>query len=303
MNRFYSNGKLLLSGEYLILDGASGLALPTRLGQEMIVSTGDDHSRLSWKSLDKNGVIWFEVQFSLPKLELMNFKGSESVALTLQRILRKTQKANASFLRSSEGIQVTTKLQFERNWGLGSSSTLINNIAQWSETDAFDLLFSSFGGSGYDIACAGIDRPLIYTLDHGKPHYETVTFDPSFKEQLYFVHLNRKQISSDSIKQYKKKKVPKGTIKIITDISKNLLSAPTIEDFNKLLKEHELIMADILETETIQQKLFPDFQGQLKSLGAWGGDFILASGDPSTMAYFQKKGFQTVVPYQSMIKS
>ena len=31
--RFYSNGKLLITGEYVILDGALSLAVPSLLGQ------------------------------------------------------------------------------------------------------------------------------------------------------------------------------------------------------------------------------------------------------------------------------
>ena len=50
MQRFYSNGKLLLSGEYLILDGATGLALPTKTGQEMLVSTFNSEGILFWES-------------------------------------------------------------------------------------------------------------------------------------------------------------------------------------------------------------------------------------------------------------
>jgi len=35
---FYSHGKLLLTAEYVILDGAKALALPTKFGQEMEIS-------------------------------------------------------------------------------------------------------------------------------------------------------------------------------------------------------------------------------------------------------------------------
>ena len=34
---FYGQGKVLLTGEYFILDGARGLALPTQLGQKLNV--------------------------------------------------------------------------------------------------------------------------------------------------------------------------------------------------------------------------------------------------------------------------
>ena len=34
---YYSNGKLLLTGEYVVLDGAEALAVPTRFGQNLTV--------------------------------------------------------------------------------------------------------------------------------------------------------------------------------------------------------------------------------------------------------------------------
>ena len=37
---FTANGKLLLSGEYTILDGAYGIGLPARFGQELRVFNG-----------------------------------------------------------------------------------------------------------------------------------------------------------------------------------------------------------------------------------------------------------------------
>jgi mevalonate kinase len=302
MQRFYSNGKLLLSGEYLILDGATGLALPTTFGQEMLVSNFDSEGVLFWESLDESGDSWFEGKFNLADLKLINYTGQEKVAHTLQRILFEAKKANDKFLVGKKGIHVSSKLQFPRDWGLGSSSTLINNIAQWSGIDPFELLFSSFGGSGYDIACAKVDQPITYALDHGLPKYELVTFDPIFKDQLYFVHLNKKQVSSESIKAYKKKKVDQNIIKDISFLTENLLSAATVHVFNDLLREHESILSKILDIEPVQQRLFPDYKGQIKSLGAWGGDFILASGDESTTTYFRQKGFPTVIPYTSMIK-
>ena len=109
-------------------------------------------------------------------------------------------------------------------------------------------------------------------------------------------------MSSESIKAYKKKKVEPEIINHISLLSKSILSAATIDIFNNLLKEHESILSKILGIETIQQRLFPDYEGQIKSLGAWGGDFILATGDTTTTDYFKLKGYQTVIPYSSMIK-
>jgi hypothetical protein len=58
-----------------------------------------------------------------------------------------------------------------------------------------------------------------------------------------------------------------------------------------------------LNQPTVQQRFFSDFKGQTKSLGAWGGDFILATGDETTIDYFKLKGYHTVIPYTSMIKT
>ena len=303
MHKFYSNGKLLLSGEYLILDGATGLALPTLFGQELDVESTDHENTLRWASIDEKGAMWFEANYSLPELTLIRFEGDINVAETLKKILLQAKRTNTVFLNNSNGIHVTTKLSFPRNWGLGTSSTLINNIAQWAKVDAFDLLFNSFGGSGYDIACAQYDQAITYQLKKGVPSVETVVFDPSFKDQLYFVHLNKKQISSESISAYKSNKADEKAIQRISEISKNILTVNSISDFNTLLKEHESILSIILREEPVQQRLFSDFKGQIKSLGAWGGDFILATGDKSTPDYFSQKGYQTVIPYTSMIKT
>ena len=303
MQKFYSNGKLLLSGEYLILDGAIGLALPTTYGQSMEVMTSKDHNELHWVSLDQNDKPWFEASFRLADLSIINLKGDEQVALALQKILTQAKMMGSDFLRSTEGRKVSTKLEFPSDWGLGSSSTLINNIAQWAKVNAFSLLFDSFGGSGYDIACAQHDSAILYQLNNHLPQVQTVQFDPPFKDQIYFVHLNQKQVSRDSINSYRSKKTGEKAIKRISALSEKLLNANNITDFNSYLKEHESILASILETRPVQEKLFPDFGGQTKSLGAWGGDFIMATGDTSTKEYFDQKGFHTVISYDSMIKT
>jgi hypothetical protein len=51
----------------------------------------------------------------------------------------------------------------------------------------------------------------------------------------------------------------------------------------------------------VQKEMFSDYFGQTKSLGAWGGDFILATGNDDTPIYFKNKGFDTVISYQDMI--
>src|SRR5690606_2053263 len=129
-----------------------------------------------------------------------------SVRSTLLEILREGYLANPKFINESEGFKITTHLTFPKFWGLGTSSTLINNIAQWLQIDAFELLKNSFGGSGYDIACAQNNTPILYRLENEKPVVEPVGFNPAFSENLYFVYLNRKQSSKAAIRSYYKNK-------------------------------------------------------------------------------------------------
>jgi hypothetical protein len=53
--------------------------------------------------------------------------------------LHEAYKLNPDFITNSNGYIITTELGF-LSWGLGTSSTLINNIAQWLQIDAFTLL-------------------------------------------------------------------------------------------------------------------------------------------------------------------
>lgn len=301
MTRYYSHGKLLISGEYLILEGAIGLAVPTVQGQDLIVEETDT-GRLQWESVDENEKTWFNAEFDLEDFELLSHSGDERVGEQLQRILRTARKMNSRFLVTSEGCHVRTALEFSRNWGLGSSSTLVNNIAKWADRNPFRLLFESFGGSGYDIACANSEKPLFYRLEGKQPKAYQVDFDPPFKENLFFVYLNVKQSSKASIAQFQEvQDFDDQTLDHISAISKELVRCGNQKDFNLLLEEHERIMGSVLGETPIQQRYFEDFSGQIKSLGAWGGDFVLVSAETNPRDYFRKKGFKTVIPYGKMV--
>lgn len=305
---YYSNGKLLITGEYAVLDGALSLALPTKYGQSLNISSieGDN---IVWKSYTNTEEIWFETTLELADIKQyvpVSKTGTTtleaSVRETLLRILNAAYHLNSNFLKNTKGLMVETHLNFPRDWGLGSSSTLINNIAQWAQVDAFKLLWDSFSGSGYDIACAQHKTPILYHLKKDIPVVEAVSFDPPFKNQLYFIHLNQKQNSRDGIAQYRERESDLlHLISAVNRITKKLLKCKDFQEFNALIDEHEQLIADNLQMETVKAKLFPDFPGSIKSLGAWGGDFILATGTKETISYFNKKGFKTVIPYSEMI--
>ncbi|HEX9152597.1 MAG TPA: GYDIA family GHMP kinase, partial [Flavobacterium sp.] len=171
--------------------------------------------------------------------------------------------------------------------------------------DAYTLLKNSFGGSGYDIACAQNDTPILYHLEQGKPVVEKVIFRPSFTENIYFVYLNKKQSSKNAIAAYninKKNNLAK-TIVLNDKTTFEVLKATTLKSFALAIEKHEAEMSNILEMQTVKESLFPDFNGAIKSLGAWGGDFVMAIAPENPKKYFASKGFGTIIPYSEMILS
>lgn len=297
---FYSNGKLLISGEYVVLDGATALAVPTRFGQSLQIESIES-SKLFWKSFDEHGLVWFEDEFSIDNLEYKLSKEHNDIALRLVQILKTAKQLNPSLLNSNSGYNIITRLDFKKDWGLGTSSTLINNIAQWANVDAYKLLQETFGGSGYDIACAQHNEPVSYQLFDGKPHISEVNFNPSFKEHLYFVYLNKKQNTREGIKQYKQNKPHELIINDISKISHKLMNCKTLSEFENLITLHEEIISKIINQNPIKKSLFIDFNGSIKSLGAWGGDFILVASKENPETYFRNKGFETIIPYNDMV--
>ena len=182
---YFGRGKLLLSGEYFILDGAKSIALPVKYGQTLNVEYTNSYSpHLHWKSYDVNGRKWFDAKFEFWKFKAIDDNNSKE-ALILQKILQEARKQNPHFLRDDVNVHVTTKLGFPLEWGLGSSSTLIYNIAQWAYISPFELLFNTLGGSGYDVACAQSTRPIIYEKQSSGPSWQQINFDPIFKDNLY----------------------------------------------------------------------------------------------------------------------
>lgn len=297
---FYSNGKLLISGEYVVLDGAVAFAIPTKMGQSLTVEPITP-SKLIWTSYDESGQIWYENEFSIKDLHSDISVDSNEITKRLIQIIKTARTLNPSFLSLTSGFKITTQLDFKKEWGLGTSSTLINNMAQWAHIDAFKLLRMTFGGSGYDIACAQHNKPISYQLLNGKPLVKEVSFHPSFKQQLYFVYLNKKQNSREGIAQYKLNKPKELLIDDISKISHKLIHSKSLSEFESLLTLHEDYISKIIQQKPIKDLLFNDFKGCIKSLGAWGGDFILVTSLEDPSVYFKNKGFKTTIPFSNLI--
>ena len=305
IQEYHSHGKFLLTGEYLVLKGALALALPLKLGQSLEVEQLEtNNNQLHWESWQPEGK-WFSV--TLNRENLVNFSADDpDKAMRLSQILLAVKQLNPKTFEGND-IKFTTRLDFDPNWGLGSSSTLIANLAKWANVNPYELLKLTFGGSGYDIACATAEQPIYYQLINGQPQTETIDFNPPFAEHLFFVYQGQKQSSSKEIKAFLEKANPidlQKDIEAISDISRSVPRCQNLDEFGLLMQCHERIIARCIGQEPIQKR-FPDFEGVLKSLGAWGGDFILAAtkwDENQVKGYFKEKGLEVVFGYKSLVK-
>ncbi|WP_185856196.1 GYDIA family GHMP kinase [Blattabacterium cuenoti] len=305
-NFFHTHGKLLLTGEYFILYGSYGLAVPTIRGQSLTTYYGkikNKGSVLRWKSLNEKNQPWFKCIFLLPSLDIC-YNTEKKTALKLRNLLLESRKLQKKFLKDSFEIYVKTKLEFPINWGLGSSSTLINNIARWAKVNPYGLLEKNFlMGSGYDIACGSNKTPILYRIKNKKPHIIPINFNPPFKEKLFFLHLNKKQNTFEGIRFFlsKKKNISREKINSISFITQKITFCKTLKEFEELLIQHEIIIAKILDLPTVKEIYFTDYLGVVKSLGAWGGDFVLISYRNGMKKYFSNKGYHTILSFDEMI--
>lgn len=287
-----------------MLDGAHALAVPTVYGQTLLIHETDTPGELQWVSVDDQGQPWLEATFSTDNLHLLSSMGDK--AEKLQQLLQAARRLNPSFLKHPDiGWNVEAKLDFPLNWGLGSSSTLISMVARWAKVNAFELLRHSFGGSGYDVACAISNGPILYQLNNGQPQWEPTAFVPPYAHNLFFVHLGRKQDSREGIERYRAKGTPDILLlNKITALTDQLRLAADLAIFEGLLEVHEQLVSDHLDLPRVKDERFPDYWGAVKSLGAWGGDFVLATSQrdsTETQAYFHSQGLETVIPYNEMV--
>lgn len=299
---FYAHGKFLISGEYLVLRGAKALAVPLKYGQSLYIETSKGEPQLIWKA-HYPGQNWFEVEYHTGEFVILKTDNPE-LAKRLQNILIEARKMNPEFLTGSSATTAIATLNFPPQWGIGSSSSLLANIGHWAAVDPYELNSRIFGGSGYDIAAALSPKPIIYQLVDGVPTYETVDFFPPFSQNLYMVYQNQKQSSKTAVRNFANTVVPQKSIEPISEITLKMATAKNLEDFMALMSTHENLMAEVLQQTPVQRLSFPDFEGSIKSMGAWGGDFLLVASEKSweyVLGYFNNKGFDTVFGWDEMV--
>lgn len=261
-------------------------------------------SDLIWKSYDMDGNIWFEANISLYDFSAVKTTDETKIPF-IKKMLKNSVRLNSEFLDKWNGFKIENYLEFPLDWGLGSSSSLVYNIATWADISPFQLHFKISNGSGYDIACALADGPIKYISSDDELSYAPIDFKPSFADQLHFVHLGKKQDSAIAVEKYLKEvKNRKNIAKEIDAISQEMLTCKKFDHFTELLNTHEDVMSKALGEKKVKDVHFSDFDGTIKSLGAWGGDMVLVASQMDAAAvkkYFSNKGFSTVLGYDELV--
>lgn len=300
---FKASGKLLLFGEYLVLRGAKSIAIPLHYKQLLHI-TSYYSKNLLWECYENNKC-WLRIEFSA-NLEIMQ-STNEAKANIIQQLLRLIQNKKPNLKVC--GLSFRFDLDFDRNYGFGTSSTLLSLLSQWSGVDPYLLQRESFPGSGFDIAAATARGPFIYqmqTIDD-KIRRILTPYEPHDKisNQLLFIFTGKKQHSLQEVRNFRKIETLPGYIQEMNTIVSEVEHCTGIEEFENLMFRSEKLLSDILNVTTVKEKLFEDYPFAIKSLGAWGGDFVMATYRNQELAkeYFNKKGMTPVFTYPQLIKT
>lgn len=301
--QFYARGKILLSSEFMILHGSKALALPIRPGQILELHNKEKSALFRWTA-HYDSEVWFQAIINLDNLQLIS-SSEDKKAEHLIFMLKKLIEIKPEFIKELFAADVITRLEFDPNFGFGSSSTLTSLLAQWARVDPMQFHFSISKGSGYDVACAQANSAILYELIDDMPVVQSVDFHPNFAENLYFVYLGKKQETSRSVAEFLSNYIPrKEDVDYFTGISCEFLKVDNLHDFGDLIIKHEQKLAQLLKMRTLKELHFPDLNGYVKSLGAWGGDFALLASDwekKKLISYFHVKGINKWFSYNDLV--
>ncbi|MBL7968226.1 MAG: hypothetical protein JNK09_14585 [Prolixibacteraceae bacterium] len=296
---YRANGKLLLTGEYLVLHGAKAIAMPLNVGQQMVVSQVKNSSTVQWKARFQDK-IWFECVLNLGDFSVL--QTSDSVkSEVLVKLFKAIKELNPEF-KLPAGIKFETTLESNPEWGFGSSSTLVSLLAKWSGVDPFRLNEMVFHGSGFDVACATASGPIFYTRNQP---IQKLSLNYPFADQLFLVYSGKKKGTANEVRSFlKEKMISESQIAEMSALSEAFAACSNRLDFNRLIEIHESMIGKIINQTPVKEQFFPDFDGAIKSLGAWGGDFWLVSTQQSfseMKSYFENKGLTTLFKWNDLI--
>jgi mevalonate kinase len=296
---YHANGKLLLTGEYLVLHGAKAIALPLKLGQQLLVSQETATDSIQWQAFYRESV-WFSCELNPIDFSILSASHPEK-AETLSQLFKTIKILNPEFT-PAPGSRFETALESNPEWGFGSSSTLVSLLSQMAKVNPFVLNELVFNGSGFDIACATADGPIFYVRNEPA---EPIALDYPFSDRLFLVYSGKKMRTAGAVNSFLKNAKPSvQLIREVSAISDEFAVCRDHDEFNLLIRQHEALISDQIGRMPVKSEFFTDFKGEIKSLGAWGGDFFLASTPlpiSGVKKYFENKGLNTVFNWEDLI--
>lgn len=284
MRSYFTHGKVMLAGEYAVMAGVEALALPVKQGQWMNVwesESNDGSSKLVWQAKDHLKQVWFECRVDMNALELTQSTDVDAGKTNLLLLAEIKEKRPQLF--ENKTLRIETELDFDRSFGLGSSSTLINNISLWSGIDPFYLQQKAFGGSGYDVAAGRMGKPVVYWVANEKANWSPWQLSPELTAGWVLAFPGTKQNSRYSLQDkksaiagIKNDTVLLQQLNAIVEAIKQPRSLPLLE---AMLEMWQALLSQRLDLPRAYEDLGIDpVQGGLcKWLGAWGGDVLLVN--------------------------
>lgn len=283
MKSFYSSGKILLIGEYAVTKGIEALTLPVMAGQWMHVwdVPAKGVAKLTWQSKEWDGSVWFECKIDTDIMHVTE-STDDAVAKTLVRILREIHLRKPD-LFDGKMLRIENECEFNRDFGLGTSSSLIGNLSKWSGISGQLLQKTGFGGSGYDSAVALVGKPLIYWLEGDEPNWSSWNLPADMTATWFLAFPGQKQNSrkslegvSDKLEILAQDSMLMQQLNTIISAVKSPRSVPLME---AMLEMWQALLSQSLDLprawETLQISPVPG--GLCKWLGAWGGDVLLVN--------------------------
>ena len=300
-NVFRSNGKLMLTGEYLALRGAKAFAVPLQFGQELEIDAVE-HPLVYWRTLFRDKII-FHAIFDTERFDVLETNDTDK-AEWIKKVFKAIREQKKNFLQKS-GAEATARIDLPMNYGWGSSSSFITNLSQWADVDPFMVNMNVGGGSGYDIACARANKPILYSNELANPKFDEIDYKPGFERNLWFVFQENKMNTAEAIRKIRSKKVSDADVRRISEISEQWVKSKDLNEIMELMATHEKIISSILGIPSVMKK-YKDFNGAVKSLGAWGGDFMLAVSEMNgadVISYFTGNQRPTIFNWTEIVKN
>ena len=86
-----------------------------------------------------------------------------------------------------------------------------------------------------------------------------------------------------------------------SEITNEVVKCNDLDVFSELMMLHERMLSEFLNIETVKEKYFEEAPVFVKSLGAWGGDFVLSAKFGDYKNYFLEKGFTRIFNYKGLV--